>query len=136
MFRGPAPVRWPVVAWWWVRRFGRAEAGRCSAEIPPAPARARAGGGPARRSDGQPAGSLPNVPDVFAEFCAAGLWPGVGPGLIKQFDAAGIRSPADVTATKLAALPRMTDRRANRLLTGFIGAGQLYDIAELLVPVE
>jgi exodeoxyribonuclease V alpha subunit len=76
------------------------------------------------------------VPDVFAEFCAAGLWPGVGPGLIKQFAAAGIRSPADVTAPNLAALPRMTDRRANRLLTGFIGAGQLYDIAELLVAVE
>lgn len=76
------------------------------------------------------------MPDVFAEFCAAGLWPGVGPGLIKQFDAAGIRAPADVTAPNLAALPRMTDRRANRLLTGFIGAGQLYDIAELLVPVE
>lgn len=76
------------------------------------------------------------MPDVFAEFCAAGLWPGVGPGLIKQFEAAAIRSPADVTASNLAALPRMTDRRANRLLTGFIGAGQLYDIAELLVPVE
>lgn len=82
------------------------------------------------------AGSLPDVPDVFAEFCAAGLWPGVGPGLIKQFEAAGIRAPADVTATNLAALPRMTDRRAGRLLTGFIGAGQVYDIAELLVPVE
>ena len=79
---------------------------------------------------------MPGVPDVFAEFCAAGLWPGVGPGVLKQFEAAGIRSPADVTAPKLAAMPRMTDRRANRLLTGFIGAGQLYDIAELLVPVE
>ncbi len=76
------------------------------------------------------------MPDVFAEFCAAGLWPGVGPGLIKQFAAAGIGSPADVTATNLAALPRMTDRRASRLLTGFIGAGQLYDLAEILVPVE
>ncbi len=76
------------------------------------------------------------MPDVFAEFCAAGLWPGVGPGLVRQFAAAGIRSPTDVTAPNLAALPRMTDRRANRLFTGFIGAGQLYDIAELLVPVE
>jgi exodeoxyribonuclease V alpha subunit len=82
------------------------------------------------------AGSLPGVSDVFTEFCAAGLWPGVGPGLAKQFAAAGIRTPQDVTAPNLAALPRMTDRRASRLLTGFIGAGQLYDIAELLVPVE
>lgn len=79
---------------------------------------------------------MPGVPDVFAEFCAAGLWPGVGPALVKQFEAAGIRSPADVTAPNLAALPRMTERRASRLLTGFIGAGQLYDIAEILVPVE
>ena len=30
----------------------------------------------------------------------------------------------------------MTDRRANRLVTSFIGAGQLYEIAELLVPQE
>jgi exodeoxyribonuclease V alpha subunit len=30
----------------------------------------------------------------------------------------------------------MTDRRANRLVTSFIGAGQLYDIAEMLVPEE
>lgn len=87
-------------------------------------------------ADDRAAGSLPGVPDVFEEFCAAGLWPGVGPGLIKQFAAAGIRSPRDVTAPNLAALPRMTDRRAGRLLTAFIGAGQLYDIAELLVPVE
>ncbi len=79
---------------------------------------------------------MPGVPDVFAEFCAAGLWPGVGPGLVKQLAAAGIRSPADVTTTNLAALPRVTDRRATRLLTSFIGAGQLYDLAELLVPVE
>jgi exodeoxyribonuclease V alpha subunit len=49
---------------------------------------------------------------------------------------AGIHSPADVTAEKLAGLPRMTDRRANRLVTSFIGAGQLYQIAELLIPLE
>ena len=100
---------------------------RCSAGA------AASGGG---SDEDREAGSLPGVPDVFAEFCAAGLWPGVGPGLGKQLAAAGIRSPADVTAANLAALPRMTDRRAGRLLTGFIGAGQLYDIAELLVPVE
>ncbi len=76
------------------------------------------------------------MPDVFAEFCAAGLWPGVGAAVAVQLAAAGISSPADVTAPKLAALPRMTDRRANRLVTSFIGAGQLYQIAELLVPQE
>ncbi len=123
--------------------FGRPVLGGCSAAR-------RVGGSPSGEptepdsaptepqgvAGGRAPGSVPGVPDVFAEFCAAGLWPGVGPGLIKQFDAAGIRSPADVTVANLAALPRMTDRRASRLLTGFIGAGQLYDLAELLVPVE
>jgi exodeoxyribonuclease V alpha subunit len=49
---------------------------------------------------------------------------------------AGITSPADVTAPNLSGLPRMTDRRASRLVTSFIGVGQLYQIAELLVPEE
>jgi exodeoxyribonuclease V alpha subunit len=76
------------------------------------------------------------VPEVFAEFCAAGLWPGVGPAVAGQLAPAGIIGPADVTAPKLASLPRMTDRRANRLVTSFVGAGHLYELAELLVPLE
>jgi len=76
------------------------------------------------------------VPDVFAEFCAAGLWPGVGQAMAAKLADVGIRGPADVTAPNLAGLPRMTDRRANRLVTSFVGAGQLYGIAELLVPQE
>ncbi len=76
------------------------------------------------------------MPDVFAEFCAAGLWPGLGQPTAARLAEAGIRSPADVTAAKLSSIPRMTDRRANRLVTSFIGAGRLYDIAELLVPQE
>jgi len=76
------------------------------------------------------------VPDVFAEFCAAGLWPGVGQAIAAKLAEAGIISPADVTAQNLSGLPRMTDRRASRLVTSFIGAGQLYQIAELLVPEE
>lgn len=76
------------------------------------------------------------MPEVFAEFCAAGLWPGVGPVVAGQLAQAGITGPADVTAPKLAALPRMTDRRANRLMTSFVGAGHLYELAELLVPQE
>ena len=76
------------------------------------------------------------MPEVFAEFCAAGLWPGVGPVVAGQLSQAGITGPADVTAGKLAALPRMTDRRANRLVTSFVGATHLYELAELLVPQE
>ena len=76
------------------------------------------------------------MPDVFAEFCAAGLWPGIGQAMAAKLAEAGITSPADVTAPNLSGLPRMTDRRASRLVTSFIGAGQLYQIAELLVPEE
>ena len=76
------------------------------------------------------------MPDVFAEFAAAGLWPGLGQTTAARLAEAGINSPDDVTSEKLAGLPRMTDRRANRLVTSFIGAGQLYDIVELLVPQE
>ncbi|HEY4991699.1 MAG TPA: AAA family ATPase, partial [Nakamurella sp.] len=76
------------------------------------------------------------MPDVFAEFCAAGLWPGVGQAMAARLAEAGIGSPTEVTAPNLAGLPRMTDRRANRLVTSFVGAGQLYQIAELLVPQE
>ncbi len=76
------------------------------------------------------------MPDVFAEFCAAGLWPGLGAATAAKLADAGIRSPADVTAGNLTEIPRMTDRRANRLVMSFIGAGQIYSIAELLVPQE
>ncbi len=76
------------------------------------------------------------MPDVFAEFCAAGLWPGVGQTMSAKLVEAGITSPAEVTAPNLSGLPRMTDRRASRLVTSFIGVGQLYQIAELLVPEE
>ena len=76
------------------------------------------------------------MPDVFAEFCAAGLWPGIGQAMSAKLAEAGITSPADVTAPNLSGLPRMTDRRASRLVTSFIGVGQLYQIAELLVPEE
>ena len=76
------------------------------------------------------------MPDVFAEFAAAGLWPGLGQTTAARLADAGITCPDDVTNEKLAGLPRMTDRRANRLVTSFIGAGQLYDIVELLVPQE
>lgn len=76
------------------------------------------------------------MPEVFAEFCAAGLWPGLGQATSAKLAEAGVRSPTDVTASKLGAIARMTDRRANRLVMSFIGAGQTYQIAELLVPQE
>ena len=73
---------------------------------------------------------------VFAEFVAAGLWPGAGKALVESFSEAGIRSARDITMARLRALPRVTEKRADRLYTSWIGAGQAYALAELLVPEE
>nr|WP_240188384.1 AAA family ATPase [Nakamurella flavida] len=64
------------------------------------------------------------------------MWPGVGQALAAQFAEAGITSPAAVTAQRLRTLPRVTDRRADRLYTSWISAGQTYAVAELLVPLD
>lgn len=71
---------------------------------------------------------------VFAAFCAAGLWPGLGRTLVGELAGAGIEGPADVSASTLAALPKVGPTRAGRLLSAFIAAGPVYEVAELLVP--
>lgn len=77
-----------------------------------------------------------DVPDVFAEFCAAGLWPGVGPAVAKSLAAAEISRADQVSVAALAALPGVTAKRADRLFTAWIGASHTYQLAELLVPQE
>lgn len=69
---------------------------------------------------------------VFADFCAAGLWPGLGRMAPETLAEAGIHGPDDVTKERLLALPRVGERRADRLLSGWIGVGQTYDVAMLL----
>lgn len=92
-------------------------------------------GGAEVGSMAHPAQSLdPRV--VFREFCAAGLWPGVGPAIAGQLAAVGITRAVDVGVAAIAALPRMTERRANRLYNAWVGAGQAYELAELLVEQE
>jgi exodeoxyribonuclease V alpha subunit len=71
---------------------------------------------------------------VFVAFCAAGLWPGVGRTLAEALADAGITGPDDVTATNLTALPRVGPARAGRLLSGWIGAAHVYEVARLVVP--
>jgi exodeoxyribonuclease V alpha subunit len=71
---------------------------------------------------------------VFAAFCAAGLWPGLGRTLAGALAEAGIESPADVTTERLAELPRVGPGRAGKLLSGFIQAQPAYEVCELLVP--
>jgi exodeoxyribonuclease V alpha subunit len=71
---------------------------------------------------------------VFAAFCEAGLWPGLGRKLAGSLADAGIESPADVSVSNLSALPKIGPLRANRLLSSFIGANPVYEVVELLVP--
>src|SRR6185437_11306166 len=73
---------------------------------------------------------------VFAEFVAAGLWPGVGKAVVQALPTVGIRRPADVTPARLRSLPRTTPKRADRLFTAWIAAGNAYAVAGLLVPQE
>ena len=74
--------------------------------------------------------------EVFAEFCAAGLWPGVGPAVAKNLAAAGISRAGQVSVAALAALPGVTAKRADRLFTAWIGVSHTYQLAEQLVPQE
>jgi exodeoxyribonuclease V alpha subunit len=73
---------------------------------------------------------------VFAAFCAAGLWPGLGRTLAGALADAGIEGPDDVSATNLAALPKVGPTRAGRLLSSFVAAAPAYEVAELLVPAD
>src|SRR6185437_13498680 len=78
----------------------------------------------------------PAAERVFAAFCAAGLWPGLGSTLAGELAEAGIRGPDDVTASALATLPRVGPVRAGRLVSAFIAAGPAYEVTELLVAAE
>src|SRR6266545_1774270 len=71
---------------------------------------------------------------VFAAFCAAGLWPGLGTTLAGRLAEFGVESPDDVTVAKLVELPQVGRVRAERLLSSWIGAHPTYDVAGLLVP--
>jgi exodeoxyribonuclease V alpha subunit len=71
---------------------------------------------------------------VFAAFCAAGLWPGLGVTLAGKLAEAGIDSPEQVSVDRLLTLPQVGRIRAERLLSAWIGAHPSYDVAGLLVP--
>jgi exodeoxyribonuclease V alpha subunit len=83
-------------------------------------------GAPAR-----PAGAAGD--GVFAEFCAAGLWPGLGRGMATRLAAAGITTPEDVSAAKLELVEGIGPKRAERLAGTFEDALPCYDTAEILV---
>jgi exodeoxyribonuclease V alpha subunit len=70
---------------------------------------------------------------VFAAFCAAGLWPGLGRRTAAELPAAGITAPDDVSADRLIKLPRVGRQRAERLFSSFLSAQPTYEVVELLV---
>src|SRR3954467_854400 len=74
-----------------------------------------------------------NTDPVFAAFCTAGLWPGLGKRTAADLPAAGITSPDDVSADRLLKLPRVGRQRAERLFSSFLSAQPTYQVVELLV---
>jgi exodeoxyribonuclease V alpha subunit len=72
-------------------------------------------------------------PDVFAAFCAAGLWPGLGKRAAAELPGAGITTPEQVTADNLVKLPRVGRQRAERLFSSFLSAAPAYEVVEMLV---
>ena len=71
---------------------------------------------------------------VFAAFCEAGLWPGLGRRLAGALEDAGITGPEDVTSDRLILLPKVGAQRAGRLLSAWIAATPVYEVASLVVP--
>ncbi|WP_045878702.1 AAA family ATPase [Pseudofrankia sp. DC12] len=77
------------------------------------------------------------VPDpLFAAFCAAGLWPGLGRTSAERLPAAGIHSPAEVDLARLSAVEGMTGPRARRLLDSFRASTGRYEVAGLLAAAS
>ena len=78
--------------------------------------------------------TAPPAPDrVFAAFCAAGLWPGLGRRTAAELPGVDITAPDDVTADRLLKLPRVGKQRAERLFSSFLSAAPTYDVVTLLV---
>jgi exodeoxyribonuclease V alpha subunit len=75
----------------------------------------------------------PGGDPVFAAFCAAGLWPGLGRRTAAELPGVDITSPDDVTADRLVALPRVGRQRAERLFSSFLAAQPTYEVVEMLV---
>ncbi|GAB3300058.1 ATP-dependent DNA helicase [Epidermidibacterium keratini] len=71
---------------------------------------------------------------VFAEFCEGGLWPGMGHASVLQLPKAGIVRGDQVTQEALMRLPRTAAKKADRLVSAWVGAQHAYRVAQILVP--
>jgi exodeoxyribonuclease V alpha subunit len=79
------------------------------------------------------AAPAPGGDPVFAAFCAAGLWPGLGRRTAAELPGAGITAPDDVSADRLQKIPKVGRQRADRLFSSFLAAQPTYEVVELLV---
>ena len=72
--------------------------------------------------------------EVFAAFCGAGLWPGLGKTLRDKFPGAGILTADDVSEEALASITGLSARRAATLMVAFARAKPKFDVVGLLLP--
>ena len=72
--------------------------------------------------------------EIFAAFCGAGLWPGLGKTLRDKFPAAGILTSDDVSEEALAAISGLSARRAATLMVAFARARPKFEVVALLLP--
>jgi exodeoxyribonuclease V alpha subunit len=77
-----------------------------------------------------------NPPDLFGEFCAAGLWPGLPRKLAGQLASAGITGPELVTADRLKLIDGVSGERAEWLAASFLDARPCYETAQLLAACQ
>ncbi len=71
--------------------------------------------------------------DSFAQFCAAGLWPGLSRTLRERLPSEGVDNPEHVTVDRLVSAAGVSRTRAERLVTNFEQARPAYEVVEVLV---
>lgn len=71
---------------------------------------------------------------IFAAFCDAGLWTGLGISSAAALPKAGIIRADLVTEDALLRLPKTKASRAGRLLSGWLAAQPVYDVVRLIAP--
>ncbi|WP_018635693.1 AAA family ATPase [Parafrankia elaeagni] len=81
-------------------------------------------------------GAAPDGAAVFAAFCDAGLWPGLGRTTAGRLGEAGIERREEVDLARLSAVPGVSGPRARRLLDSFRAAEPAYAAVELLVAAR
>ncbi len=86
-----------------------------------------------------PAAGPADAPDptaVFAAFCEAALWPGLGRTTAARLPAAGITLPGHVDIGRLGTVEGVSGPRARRLADTFRAAAGTYAVVELLAAAN